>query len=295
MNLNVIAPYIRVAMRSNLKVPFTLRQRIIFDYELILLEQGSWDLTVDGCQYRCNPSDIILLRPNQQHEIHSVGDIPISQPHIHFDMWYDEYSEQVYVSYKNRDGFTPEELRMIRPDLFQGEALSTPLLHIPDLDYFKWLFFDILDIFASKKSLYPLAYRAKFIQLLQYILKENLPDMELDEASSDVSDIRFIKEYIDNNCANAISLESLALQFQYDKYYLSKKFRATYGIPVIQYYHHVRVNAAKELLLQTHSVTKTAFLLSFPSIYAFSRFFKTMTGLSPASYMKAHDEFRPNP
>ena len=86
---------------------------------------------------RCNPSDIILLRPNQQHEIHSVGDIPISQPHIHFDMWYDEYSEQVYVSYKNRDGFTPEELRMIRPDLFQGEALSTPLLHIPDLDYFK--------------------------------------------------------------------------------------------------------------------------------------------------------------
>ena len=65
MNLNVIAPYIRVAMRSNLKVPFTLRQRIIFDYELILLEQGSWDLTVDGCQYRCNPSDIILLRPNQ--------------------------------------------------------------------------------------------------------------------------------------------------------------------------------------------------------------------------------------
>ncbi|MFQ9802386.1 MAG: helix-turn-helix domain-containing protein [Clostridia bacterium] len=66
-----------------------------------------------------------------------------------------------------------------------------------------------------------------------------------------------------------------------------QKFRATYGIPVIQYYHHVRVNAAKELLLQTHSVTKTAFLLSFPSIYAFSRFFVTMTGLSPPAYMKA--------
>ncbi len=285
MNLNVIAPYIRVAMRSNLMVPFTLRQRIIFDYELIYLEQGSWDLTVEGRQYRCHPSDIILLRPNQQHEIHSVGNVPISQPHIHFDMRYDEYSEQVYVSYKNRDGFTPEELRMIRPDLFQGAPLSSPLLRIPDLEYFKWLFFDILDIFAEKKSLYPLAYRARFIQLLQYILKENLPDIEHDGALSHVPDIRVVKEYIDNNCANAISLESLALQFHYDKYYLSKKFRAAYGIPVIQYYHRVRVNAAKELLLQTRSVTKTAFLLSFPSIYAFSRFFKTMTGISPSRWI----------
>ena len=37
MNLNTISPYVRRAMRSQLRAPFKLGQRVIFDYEIIYL------------------------------------------------------------------------------------------------------------------------------------------------------------------------------------------------------------------------------------------------------------------
>ena len=51
MNLNTINPYIRVAMRSILRQGVVIGPRIIYDYELIYLAEGSFTLAYAGKEY----------------------------------------------------------------------------------------------------------------------------------------------------------------------------------------------------------------------------------------------------
>ena len=106
MNLNEFSPFIRVAMESILTAPFKINQRVIFDYEIILIESGKWKLTLENKEYICKENDVILIRPGQSHIIESLGNILVSQPHIHFDITYDNFSDKIYVSFKDITQFS---------------------------------------------------------------------------------------------------------------------------------------------------------------------------------------------
>jgi AraC-like DNA-binding protein len=97
-----------------------------------------------------------------------------------------------------------------------------------------------------------------------------------------------VKEYIDHNYLNSITLNTLENQFYYNKYYISKQFTKTFNLPIIKYYNNLRLDAAKDAILKGISVTETANLLNFNSIFIFSRFFKNSTGMSPTEYLKIH-------
>ena len=283
MNLNVISPYVRVAMTSTLVAPFYINKRIIFDYELIFIEKGKWELILEGKSYICNQSDVILILPNQSHEIKCIDDISVSQPHIHFDMSYDNFSEKVYISFKDYNDFSEEEKLMIRPNIFHDIKLKLPILKIGDIEYFKQLFFNIINIYSSKKNMYELVYKQEMIRLLYCILLEN--SVQIAPTKLIDNSILSIYQYINNNYISSLTLKSIALLFNYNKYYLDKKFKSAFGMPIVRYYHLLRIHAAKEILLQNLSVTKTAEALSFDSIYSFSRFFKNKTGISPSQYI----------
>ena len=291
MDLNLISPYIRVAMYSELQAPFKINTRIIFDYEIILIERGSWKLTVEDKEYICNQSDVILIRPNQAHKIESIGNITVSQPHIHFDMQFDLYSEDVYVSFKNIHRFSDLEKLMIRKDVFEGTFLMSPILDIADFQKFKELFFDIIDIFQNKQSMYELKCKQKMLELLYYVLQDNLLYQCIKQKQF-FNRMALIKEYIDNNFLSNITLRGLALQFHYDLYYISKQFKKEYGISIIKYYNRIRINVSKEILLKTLSVTRTAQYMNFNSIYSFSRFFKKSVGLSPSKYIHTNEQLK---
>ncbi|MBE6688541.1 MAG: hypothetical protein E7588_04590 [Ruminococcaceae bacterium] len=53
MNKNEFSPYIRVAVHSTIIAPFTINDRVIFDYEIILVADGKCKITVDNIEYLC--------------------------------------------------------------------------------------------------------------------------------------------------------------------------------------------------------------------------------------------------
>ena len=58
MLISEIKPYIRRTMRSVLP-PFTrIRQRIIFDYELLYIESGEVTLTYNGRTFLCRAGEV---------------------------------------------------------------------------------------------------------------------------------------------------------------------------------------------------------------------------------------------
>lgn len=283
MNMNVLSPFIRLATRSYVPTPWLLQMRILFEYELLFLEEGKLSITVDGKLYACKPGDIILFCPGQQHEIRSVGSQNISQPHIVFDLEYDQYSDIIPISFRNLDAFTEDEKRMIRSNEFS--QLDSPILKVSNMSSFLQLFYDVIDAYEDKHAMYQLVCKYRLIKLLCYLFTCN-PEMTYEGSPQLNPSLMHVKEYIDCNYTNKISLDILSKQFHIDKFYLTRRFREEFGVPIIHYYNSTRIAAAKRLLKDMHSVTQTASMLGFDNIYTFSRFFKRGTGFSPKAYAK---------
>ena len=286
MNLNTFSPFVRYAARSYLRAPFKIGRRIIFDYEIIFLESGSFLLTVDEQAYVCNKGDVIFLRPGQPHCLESLDGCSISQPHIHFDLCYSPYSELAYISFKDLTYFPKEERTWIQPDLFADTGIG-PLLRISDMQAFRELLFSIISDYFCKNQLHQLELKQKMLMMLQMVIRDNLSDYEQAAPESDIA--AMVKQFIDYNYKNIISLDTLEQQFHYSRFYLSRAFVDFTGKSIIKYYNEKRLAYAKEMLQEGAAVTHVANELNFNSIYSFSRFFKNAAGCSPSAYRAIGD------
>lgn len=92
-----------------------------------------------------------------------------------------------------------------------------------------------------------------------------------------------LMHYIDNHIYSITSLSSLAKTSGYTYNYLSNLFKEMTGETLSHYYTERRLEAATLLLKEGFSVTKTASLLGYGSIYAFSTAYKKRFGRSPSA------------
>ncbi len=283
MNLNTFSPYIRVATPATLISPCIIYPRVLLDYELIYIEEGKCMITYEGEEFVAKKNDVVFFRPNITHKIELFPGINLSQPHVHFDIDFDRYSAEVYVCFKNREDLSETDWRMMRKDIFSGMPQPSPIIRVSDPPLFRRLFYEIIEISRYKPPLHQITSKSRMIELLGLIIRDNFPDYFEESPGTAEFDMATVKNYIDFNFRNALSLEALSNQFNYNKYYILRRFRKRYGVTPIQYYNDLRLSEAQKLL-DSHSVTEVADMLKFSSIYAFSRAFKGKYGLSPTQY-----------
>lgn len=96
-----------------------------------------------------------------------------------------------------------------------------------------------------------------------------------------------IVEYMEDNFADDITLETLSKQFFVSKYEISRMFTKNVGISFVEYLTRIRIENSKKLLQETTlSITRISELTGFNSSSNFARVFKKLTGISPMSYRK---------
>ena len=241
---------------------------------------------MNNIKYICEPGTYILLRPGVPHTIEFKGREFISQPHIHFDTVFDELSEKVYISFHRSLNDVPKNERgYLRRDNIP--EFPSPILKISDKTEFERLFFSVIETFQKKESWYILECKIKMLKLLKMIISDNAENISFTKADFvSGKDIPSIKNYLDSNYKNIITLETLEKQFHYDRFYILKMFKKQYGISIMKYYDNLRVEAAKRYLKKGLSVSQITEKLNAGSIYSFSRFFKNKTGYSPTEYAK---------
>ena len=285
MNKHTFSPYIRIAMHSVLAAPFTINERIIFDYEIIFVQEGKCRLTVNEKEYICKKNNVVFIRPDIPHKMECIDNLNFVQPHIHFDIIYSDKSEITPVSFKSRKKMTPDEISLIQDDIFAD--IDIPVVFIPnDIQKFKTIFFEIIMLYQEKKYNYELLYKAKLLELLCYILS-HFEENKSSKDDADDNSIIAVKNYIDNNYLSVITLDALSTHFHFNKYTLMRKFKAMYGQNVISYYKAKRISYAKDILKTTNlSVYSISEKMNFSDIYSFSRFFKICTDMSPTEYRK---------
>lgn len=276
MNVLEINPYIRRAAGSVL-APFTeIKRRIIFDYELIYIESGSFTFMYNEMSYRCKRGDIIFICPGIPHTF-KLGDCEVSQPNIHFDMAYDIYSERTPICFKDITELSSEEKKLIRTNIFSGYT-PYPFVSFENRERFFGLWKRIV---GNTENGY-LVKKAVLIEIISMLISDNFPSVLRIKPES-YSIARQIKDFLDAFQGVGMRLSDFEKQFSYSKYHLERQFKEEYGTSLIAYRNGKTMELALKFL-KNRSVTETAEKLKFSSVYAFSRAFKLYYGFPPTEY-----------
>ena len=280
--LEELSPFVRVAMYSTLRDPFEIRERVIFDYELILVQGGACHLFVNGDSFRCEGGDAVLLPPGVPHAMKSERGANFVQPHIHFDAIYDaDKSPKRFVSFQSYSAMKSCEKELIAENILAN--MGIPYVFRPeDREGFQRCFFSVIDSFQKKERGYVLRCKSELLALLRLLYLQFSAEKKPMGASVEAA---MIRSYLDANFSSLLSLDGLSAQFQLNKFTLMRLFKREYGVNVMQYYKEKRLAHAKKLLLESNrSIAEIAECLHFTDIYTFSRFFKNCTGSSPTAY-----------
>lgn len=93
--------------------------------------------------------------------------------------------------------------------------------------------------------------------------------------------ITFIKEHLGEN----LTLSIVAEHVNFSKNYFSQLFKQNTGENLVDYVARLRINRAKELLLNSnYKVYEIAGTVGFESQHYFNRLFKSLVGLTPTEY-----------
>lgn len=288
MDVNYISPYIRVALDNTIYPNNTVYPRVIFDYELLYFLEGTGQIQIDTHIYTIEPQSIFLIKPGVPHAIFPADGSFLHQPHIHFDLFYRDDSPNTIISFKPLEEMNDEEKSHIRPNDFCNPPYDLPeKLQIRDFHRFEELFFAVIEEYQMKRNFYEINLKAKFLQLLVFILQEHknncapyspLVCNELDK----------IRDYICQNTQVSLTLSDLEKKFNISKCYLTRIFKQRFSISPIRYHQMIRMEKIKEVILYTNmSMTDIAEMFGYESVSVFSRAFRSSQGIAPTALRKS--------
>ena len=113
------------------------------------------------------------------------------------------------------------------------------------------------------------------------VLLDIIDEVALKEENSVV---KKIKEHLDENFSGDIKIENIAKQFSYNRTYLGRVFKKTYGVSPKEYLMNKRLSEALSLIIKGETVTLACYKAGFSNPYNFSRYFKEKYGVPPSSY-----------
>lgn len=120
----------------------------------------------------------------------------------------------------------------------------------------------------------------------KYAIGTNVIDTKTNPICSAQEIANMVESYIKENYTQDLNLDLVAHKFNFNSSYLSKIFTKYIGENPLKYLTSLRINKAKHLLLNNKELTikEVAEQVGYSDQFYFSRIFKNITGLSPASY-----------
>ena len=289
--LHQLSPYIRVAWYNVVEpemFPYCnaiLKERQLFDYEIIYIKSGRAKVTIEGCVYYVRSGHILLIKPRQRHTIEVYGNEQFVQPHLHFDFFYEKNSPEVEVSFRTEDVMSEEEKRLFREDITDRFMPNFPnLIELPETYLFEQYLFDIINEFEQKKPYYKILVQSLFCRLWYSMLSE-MQYLQNKHITSKDELVSKIQLFLEHNVEIPVSMKMLADAFNLDKIYLSRLFKQKHGVTPSQYHTGLRIQRSIEMLLLTNNtLTEISEKVGFATIHDFSRTFKKRIGISPSVY-----------
>ena len=248
---------------------------IHYKFEIYYEIEGSRRYFIEDSAYVVNAGSVVLIGENQIHKTASLGDTPSSRIVLNFSR---EYLERVAQAFPTVDffAFLSEDRNHLLTGLTvkqqnQIYGLLQQLLAMED------------ESSAAADALRRLLLGTLLLELKEHCRRQQEQTAENGRVSNHTVDQ--IQAYIAEHYAEKLTLTGIANQFYISPYYLSRMFKKSINLSLIEYINGVRIKAAQNLIERSSdSIAEIAAKTGFMTTAHFRRVFKDATGLSPQQY-----------
>lgn len=228
---------------------------------LFIVLSGSGKLVYDGTEYGLAAGDCVFIDCRKAY-CHETGSDLWSLQWCHF---YGPNMKAIYRKYQERGG--------------------KPVFRTEQLKQYKTILDELYTIASSADYVRDMRLHEKLSSLL-ILLMEDAWDEDKNVPSSETTtaDIQEIKEYLDTNFKEKVTLDRLADSFYINKSYMQNLFKDRYGSTINAYLNQVRITYVKQQLRFTDKTIEVlAEELHIDPPYL-SRMFKKIEGISPSVF-----------
>lgn len=235
--------------------------------EFLLVERGSYCVTVMGEDYIGSPGDVFVIRSGQIHYIRSNDPDPA--------MYICTFNPALLYLSQTSLSFISN---YIPRNALENAGLSKELFG---------LFSQLLEEEKQGRRYADLMNQAR-IQMLYGMLARHFEEASgLPRALAKLEDFQTVLSYISENYHEPINLETIARQLNYNASYVSSMFVTYTGVNYKLYLDSIRISEASKLLLGTkHSISHISTLCGFENIRTFNNVFRRITGTTPSQFRK---------
>lgn len=238
--------------------------------EFFYIISGKGEFYIDGDTIAVSPNDLILINPNIEHTEKTALNAKTPMEYIVFGV------DGLAFSFPTKEN---EEL----PASYGHYSYASVQNHL--IQFARLM----MQEFMEKKPDFDVVCQNILQILFIYIFREQKVSL-ISEGGLHISkECAAAKRFMDTNYSKNITLDTLAEITHTNKYYLAHSFTECIGKSPIHYLLSRRIQAGKDLLLNTnHSISQIAGSIGFASQSYFSQAFRKETGMTPQQFRKQH-------
>ncbi len=237
--------------------------------ELLYVEEGEIEITVNGCTHLMKKGGLCVLFPNSVHSYHTPPQERMNCIIVILNLALAGDFINTLLKFHPKDPFINRE-NLHKDVPYAIDTLCEEYTHV-----------------GNQPVCTPIckAY-------IQIIISRLLQQVEL-VTNTDVNyfDIIFdIINYINENYMQPISLNDMSRALGVGKYHLSRVFSDKINVSFSDYINGIRVSWARNMLLNTNkNITQIAYDCGFQSIRTFNRAFSKVYFISPRDFRKSQE------
>lgn len=267
------------------------------EFILYILHDGVMYLSEETTRYILHAGDVILLQPGLTHVGYRESDCDFSYIHfpktafVPFDTDEVDTVEEIIIGNRNH-------LYTCNPfsnELYEKTRLFIPKqMHIDDslcLQNIRLCMESAIRGFDTRSDHYKLECSCKAIEILiqlsstfaTQLLHEETLDSQILRSNAKVQAALTL---LHQRYAGKLSGQNIAAQLDMNFDYLNRLFKRQMGITIFQYLNVLRINKAKEMLINGNlKSSDIAVAVGLGDEYRFCKVFKKMVGITPRKYL----------
>ena len=248
-------------------------------WEFLCVDKGEVNVLADERPYTLKKDQIIFHKPNEFHNVTANGITAPNLVVISFECSSPcmKYLEELVTTIGDYEhtllaNILSEAKKCIKTPLVDPSTTKMELVENPP--------------FASEQMI-----RINLELLLLHMIRLRLdgghstPTVKSIKQKNDSRTYENIVAYLEEHICERLTIDEICKDNLIGRFQLQKLFREQNQSGVIDYFSHLKIEFAKQLIRENHhNFTQISDFLGYTSVHYFSRQFKKLTGMTPSEY-----------
>ena len=248
-------------------------------WEFLCVDKGEVDVIAGDKSYTLRKGQIVFHKPNEFHTVKANGRIAPNLVVVSFecDSPYMKYFENLITCIGEK------ERNLIAQIIYEAkhcilnpldDPATTAMVRNPEAP-------------IGAEQLIKIYLENLLISMIRQLNTGNLssPAIKSMKQKSDALVYEKIAAYLEEHIRERLTIDVICRENLIGRSQLQKLFRDQHQCGVIDYFSHLKIECAKQLIRENHhNFTQISDYLGYTSIHYFSRQFKKITGMTPSEY-----------